>query len=85
MRNDAQRAKGHGSGFAYYPEQCPENLEASHAQVKEPRSKSARSLRRQQARWPIDHTARRRAEVVPLSQADQLLLAAVKVFRVRDA
>ena len=44
----------------------------------------AGSSRRQQARRSTESAARRRAEVVPLSQ-DHLLCAVAKVFRVRDA
>ena len=68
VRSDAQREKGLGSGYAYYPERRPENPTASHAQVKEPRSKGAGLSRRQQARRPTGRAARRRAEAVPLPQ-----------------
>ena len=47
-------------------------------------SQGAGSSRRQQARRSTESAARRRAEVVPLSQ-DHLLCAVAKVFRVRDA
>ena len=66
------------------PSDDQKNPAASHAQVKEPCPLGAGSSRRQQARRSTESAARRRAEVVPLSQ-DHLLCVVARVFHVRDA
>ncbi len=85
MRSDAQREKGHGSGYAYYPERRPENPAASHAQVKEPRSKARGCRGVNRLGGPPDAPRAAGRKLCRFRKSDYLLPAVAKVFRVRDA